>query len=171
MNRDGRRTIPSHENYPADASNRLSSIAASIIAVKKDDVPSENIGDQKRCGVLDPLDETLPSIKGRGTRITVRGKNEKTIADIIVGKIVEGRPSLRDVRLPGQKRTYVALVENLNISTRFEEWIERNRLQLDRNDIDQIIIRNYSTDAKTGDVNLREMVVLAKKGQGPLGRR
>ena len=165
LNRDGRWTIPTHDNYPADASNRLSSIAASIIALKKDDVASDNANDEERCGVLDPLDDTLPTPKGRGTRITVKGKNEKTLADIIVGKTVEGHPNLRYVRLPGQRRTYVARVENLNISTHFEDWIERNLLQVDRNDIDQIIIRNYSTDAKTGSVNQREMVVLKKKSR------
>src|SRR5262249_56701112 len=76
-NRAGRWTIPSHDGYPADSNNRLSSIAASVIALKKDDVASHNAGDQERCGVLDPLDDTLAAAAGRGTRITVRGTNDK----------------------------------------------------------------------------------------------
>jgi hypothetical protein len=165
LNRDGRWTIPSHASYPSDASNRLSLIAASIITLKKDDVAGDNPRDEERCGVLDPLDETLPTTKGRGTRITVKGRNEKVLADIIIGKAVDGRPNLHYVRLPGGKRTYISRAENLNISTRFADWIERNLLQVDRDDIDQIIIRNYSAEAQTGKVDLREMLVLAKKGR------
>jgi hypothetical protein len=165
-NHGGRWTIPSHNDYPADSSNRLSSIAASVIALKKDDTASDNLADQERCGVLDPLDVTLPVTKGRGVRITVKGDNEKILADIIVGKAVEGRPSHRYVRLPDERRTYVARVDNLDISTRFEDWIDRNLLQVDRRDIDQIIIRNYSTDVKSGSVNAREMLALKKSPAG-----
>src|SRR5439155_720864 len=79
--------------------------------------------------------------------------------DIIIGHPIEGRPNWRYVRLPDQRRTYVARVDSLDISTRFEDWIERNLLQVERLDIDQIIIRNHSTDPKTGGVNQREMLI------------
>jgi len=165
LNRDGRWTIPSRDNYPADAGTRLASVAAAIIALKKDDVASENMSDAERCGVVDPADETLPATRGRGTRLTVRGVNEKVLADIIVGKAVEGRPNLRYVRLPDQKRTYVARVDRLDVSTSFQDWIERNLLLVNREDIDQILIRNYATEANTGRVTQREMVALRKEGR------
>jgi len=165
LNRDGRWTIPSHDNYPADASNCLSSIAASIVAMKKDDVASDSPNDQERCGVLDPLDETLPATEGRGTRVIVRGRNEKTLADIIIGNPVNGRAEFRYVRLPGERRTYVARVDNLKISTKFEDWIERNLLQVSRDDLDQIIIRNYSADVRSGTVTRREMLVLHRSAR------
>jgi hypothetical protein len=165
LNRDGRWTIPSRHNYPADGSRRLPTIAAAVIALKKEDVVSDEPRDQVRCSVLDPLDETLPTTQGRGTRITVKGKNEKMLADIIVGKVVEGRPNLRYVRPPGQRRTYVARIDNLLVSTKFEDWIDRHLLQVERDDIDQILIRNYSTDAESGNVNVREALALRKKGR------
>jgi hypothetical protein len=165
LNRDGRWTIPSKGGYPADGRHRLSSIAAALIALRKDDLASESAGDEERCGVLDPLDETLPTPTGRGTRITVEGQNDRILADVIVGKIVEGRPSLRYVRLPGQKRTYVARVADLNVSTRFEDWIERNLLQVERDDIDQIVIRSYTVDAKNGRVTNQDMLALRKHGK------
>lgn len=164
-NRDGRWTIPSKGDYPADGSHRLSSIAAALIALRKDDLASESAGDEERCGVLDPLDETLPTPTGRGTRITVKGQNDRILADVIVGTIVEGRPALRYVRLPGQKRTYVARVADLNVSTRFEDWIERNLLQVERDDIDQIVIRNYTVDAKSGRVFDQDTLALRKRGK------
>ncbi len=163
LNRNGRWTIPSRYDYPADGRTRLSQIAAGVIALKKDDVASENVADEERCGVLDPLDGTLPTQKGRGTRITVKGQNETVLADIIVGKPIEGRPYLRYVRIPGQKRTYVSNLADLNVSTKFEDWIERDLLQVTRDEIDEIVIRNYSFDVKTGDQAIRETLVVRKK--------
>jgi hypothetical protein len=163
LNRDGRWTIPSHYGYPADGRERLSTIAAAVIALRKDDVASDNAVDHERLGVLDPLDETLPSLRGRGTRITVRGRNDSLLADIIAGNPVEGRPRFRYVRVPDAKRTYVADVGDLTFSTRFEDWIERNLLQVNRDDIDQIVIRNYSANPTTGAVDEREMLILRRK--------
>ena len=164
-NRDGRWTIPSKADYPADGSHGLSSIAAALVALRKDDLASESAGDEERCGVLDPLDETLPTPAGRGTRITVKGQNDRVLADVILGKTVEGRPALRYVRLPGQKRTYVARVAGLNVSTRFEDWIERDLLEVERDDIDQILIRNYTVDPKSGRVTNQDTLALRKRGK------
>ena len=163
MNREGRWTIPSHQDYPADGATRLSSVAAAVIALEKDDVVSDNVSDHERCGVLDPLDETLPTPRGRGTRITVRGANDVVLADIITGHPVDGRPHLRYVRRPGERRVYVARLDDLQVSTRFEDWIERNLLLVDRSDIDQIAIRNYTADAATGRVTERDTIRLRRQ--------
>jgi hypothetical protein len=165
LNRGGHWTIPSHDNYPADGATRLSSIAAAVIALQKDERVSESLADAERCGVLDPADETLATASGRGTRVTVRGVNEKVLADIIIGKTVEARPEFRYVRLPDQKRIYVARVERLDVSTAFHDWVERNLLQVDRSEIDQILIRNYSTDGSSGRIAEREMIVLRRRGR------
>jgi uncharacterized protein DUF4340 len=165
-NRNGRWIIPSQRNYPADGGSRLASIAAALIALRKDDIAGENVSDQERCGVLDPLDETLPTPKGRGTRITVRGKNNQVLADVIAGSPVEGRPNFRYVRVPDQKRIYVARLENLDVSTDFEDWIERNLLLVDRKEIDEVVVRNYTTDPKSGNVEEHETLRLRKKGPG-----
>jgi hypothetical protein len=165
LNRDGRWTIPSHDNYPADAGTRLASIAASLIALRKDDVAGESASDAERCGVLDPADETLPTPRGRGTRVTVRGVNEKVLADIIIGRDVEDRPGLRYVRIPDQKRIYVARTDRLELSTAFRDWIERSLLLVDRADIDQILIRSYATDATTSRVTPGEMLVLRREAR------
>jgi len=165
QNRNGRWTIPSQYNYPADGGERLANIAAALIAMKKDDVASELPGDQARCQVLDPLDETLPSAKGRGIRIIVNGANDRTLADVIVGAEVEGRPAYRYARLPGSNRTYVARVEGLDVSTRFQDWIETNLLNVDRAGIDQILIRNYSVSPARRAIDAMEVVPLRKRAE------
>ncbi|MBD3331495.1 hypothetical protein GF356_01490, partial [candidate division GN15 bacterium] len=50
---DGRWTIPSHHNYPADAADRLAQTAAGVIDLKKDDFRSNTISDQPLTGTLD----------------------------------------------------------------------------------------------------------------------
>ena len=164
LNRDGRWTIPSHYDYPADAGDRLPSIAAAVIALKTGDVASDNVVDQERCGVLDPLDDTLPVLKGRGTRVTVKGGSEEVLADIIFGAPVEGRPALRYVRRPGERRIYVADVGQLDISTTFQDWIDRDLLGVERRDIDRVMIRNY-TATSVEDVALREILALRATGR------
>jgi len=103
-------SIPSHYNYPADAEQQLSQISAAIIALKKDVVAADNVSEQERTRTLDPLDETLPAIRGRGTRVIIKGSNDRLLADIIIGKALEGRPAFRYVRLSDQRRIYVAVV-------------------------------------------------------------
>ena len=165
QNRNGRWTIPSQYNYPADGGERLANIAAALIAMKKDDVASELPADQARCQVLDPLDETLPSAKGRGIRIIVNGVNDRTLADVIVGAAVEGRPSYRYARLPGSNRTYVARVEGLDASTKLQDWIETNLLKVQRPEIDQILVRNYSVSPAKNSIDGMEVVPLRKRAE------
>lgn len=164
LNRDGRWTIPSHYDYPADGASRLSSIAAAVIALTKDDVASDNVGDHEKCGVLDPLDGTAVTPRGRGTRVTILGGNDNVLADIILGATVEGREQLRYVRLPEQNRTYVARVDALQMSTTFEDWIERDLLLVDRDDLEAIAIRSYAFDGRRDNVADAETLVLRRTG-------
>jgi hypothetical protein len=156
---DGRWTIPSHHNYPADGQNRLAHTAGGVIEIKKDDYRSNNVADHEAFGVIDPLDETATTLKGRGKRVTIKGGSGKILADMIIGGSVEGRSNLRFVRLPDQKRVYAALVD-LDISTKFEDWIERDLLQLETRNVQQITLRDYSIDERTRSIDQRDVLTL-----------
>jgi len=106
----GRWTIPSVYGYPADGKDRLAKTAASLIGITKDDFRTDNVADYEACGVIDPLDTTNPSVKGRGKRITIKGENDVVLADLIIGKSFEGREGFRLVRVPGEKRVYGARI-------------------------------------------------------------
>jgi uncharacterized protein DUF4340 len=166
INRNGIWTIPSRYDYPADARDRLAQMAAAIIALKKDDVRSDTPADHERCGVIDPMDVGRPGVRGRGTRVTIRGENERPLADIIIGLPAEGHDRSRYVRLPGQKRTYVSHVGELHLSTAFGDWIDRDLLQVKREEIDGVYIRRYSLDERTGRVNNRETTMIRKRADG-----
>ena len=140
-NRNGLWTIPSHHDYPADGEERLANAAADVISVIKDDFRSDNVADHEALGVVDPTDETVSTLQGRGSRVTFRAADERVLADLVVGRPVPGRPGLRFVRAPAQKRVYAARFE-ADISTAFEDWIETNLLEVERDQVDRITLQD-----------------------------
>ena len=160
-NQDGLWTIPSHNDYPADGRERLANIAADIISVVKEDFRSDNVADHEALGVIDPTDLTTPGLVGRGTRVTVRDANSEGLADLIVGNPVEGRQGLRFVRVPEQKRVYAARFE-ADISTAFEDWIEQNLLEVERDQVVHIVLNEYEVDEQTRRATLPREFTLDK---------
>jgi hypothetical protein len=161
-NQKGKWTIPSHHNYPADGKERLAKTAAGVIGIHKDDVRSDNVADHEACGVIDPLDEKVTTLKGRGKRVTIKGEKDQVLADLIVGRPVPEREGFRFVRLPGQKRVYAVRMD-IDISTKFEDWIERDLLLVERDKIGELVLEDYSIDERTFFVDLRDRVVLTKR--------
>lgn len=160
-NRNGLWIIPSHHNYPADGADRLAQTAAGVIGITRDDFRSDNLADHEALGVLDPSDEAATSLRGRGTRVTLRGNNEVTLADFIIGNQVEDRPTFRFVRLPDQKRVYAVRMD-INLSTTFSDWIENDLLLVDQNSINQLVLYDYAIDERTLTINDRDTVTLKK---------
>ena len=159
-------TIPSHHDYPADGKERLAKTAAGVIDIKKDDFRSNNVADHEAFSVLDPLDQTVTTLKGRGKRVTIKGESGQILADLIIGNKLEGRANLRFVRLPDQKRVYVSRID-IDISTQFEDWIDRALLQVNQSDIEQMTLKDYSINERTGTINQRDVVIL-DRDQGQL---
>jgi hypothetical protein len=160
----GRWTIPSHHNYPADARDRLAQTAAGVIGITKDDFRTDNPADYELCGVIDPVDQSSPSLKGRGQRVTIKGENDVVLADLIVGKSFEGREKFRLVRVPGQKRVYGSRVD-IDISTNFSDWIESDLMKIEKDEIDEIFLKDYSIDELTGALNERGEINLSRDGE------
>ena len=154
--------IPSHHNYPADDRDRLARTAAGLIEVRKDDVVAEVAADHEALGVVDPLDESAASLAGRGKRVTIKDGNDNLLADLIVGKNVPGREGrYRYLRVPGQKRTYAARFD-VDVSSRFGDWIEQDLLEVDQDRIEQVILKDYSIDERTRVLNQRDTIVLTR---------
>ncbi len=160
---DGKWIIPSHNNFPADGKDRLAETAAGVIDIRKDDYRSANVADHAALGVVDPLDESVSVLTGRGKRVPVKDENDQVLADLIIGDNVEGRENLRFVRLPEQKRVYVSRI-NIDISTRFEDWIERDLLLVELDKIERVQLKDYSINETTGRLDQRDDVILEKEG-------
>lgn len=160
---DGIWTIPSHYDYPADGKDQLAETAAGIIGLIKSDFRSGNVADHEACGVIDPLEPTS-ALKGRGKRITIKDKNDQVLADLILGKAIEGRPNLRFVRLPDSKRVYITETP-LEITTSFENWIEPDLLKVDKDGINKVTLKDYSINEKVGTVDMKDTLVLSRNGE------
>ena len=154
LNRNGLWTIPSHHDYPADGAERLANTAAGMIEITKDDFRSDSVTDHEAFGVIDPLDESVSTLQGRGRRVTFKGASEQVLADLIIGDAVEGRPGYNFVRVPDQNRVYAARTD-IGISTDFKDWIETNLLGVERDDVKQVVLNEYQVDERTGMVRRR----------------
>lgn len=162
QNENGIWTIPSHHDYPADGADRLAETAAGILLLEKDDFRSGNVADHAALGVLDPLDESSSSLVGRGRRITVKASGDRILADLIVGHQVEEREGAYFVRLPGQKRVYMSQL-GVEVSARFEDWIERDLLLLDRDRVDRALFDNYTINERSRRIERQDRVQLSKE--------
>ncbi|MCA9075760.1 MAG: DUF4340 domain-containing protein [Planctomycetaceae bacterium] len=146
--KDGLWRIPSHHNYPADGEEQLSKTATSIIGIERSALASTSSDDFKRFGVLDPLDESVTGTEGRGDRITLF-EGDNVLADYIIGNKVEDQTDVYHIRRPDEERTYRASLD-IDISTKFADWIEPDLLDVTRGDLREIVIDNYSIDEARG---------------------
>ncbi len=156
--------IPSHYSYPADGKDRLAKTAVGVIGIKKDDFRTDNVAEHESCKVIDPLDESVVALKGRGKRITLKGKNNKVLADFILGREIEGVEGYRFVRVPGQKRVYAAKVD-IDLSVKFTDWIESDLLKVTKDDVEEVVLKDYSINEGTRAVMQRDTLSLTKAGE------
>jgi Domain of unknown function (DUF4340) len=158
---DGLWRIKSHHGYPAEAKQRLGETAASVIGVERIALAGGK-AKQERFGVLDPGQKDLPNPKAAGARIRILDKSKNTLVDLIIGKRAgedalktqaktkdrgDAAKPLRYVRRPDEQETYLARIE-LNVSTKFSDWIEPDLLKLDAGDLRKLAIHNYEVRQK-----------------------
>lgn len=138
-------SIPSHDDYPADAKDHMAAAGASMLGLKILDKVSDNEGDQREYGVVDPDPKALKlGATGVGDKIVMRDKKGKELLSLIVGKNVPDKPGLRYVRRAGESAIYVVEANTDKLSTKFEDWIEPNLLQINTMDMKDLLIRDYA---------------------------
>ncbi len=146
LNGKRRWSIPSHEEYPADAERQVAGAATGLMGLQILSVEGDTQAEQERFGVVDPDPRTLKAgVTGVGLKVTIRDKSGKDLVSLVIGKEVPDRPGLRYVRRAGQDQIYVVAVKAENFSTKFDNWIEKNLLKLNPWDIQQLLLRDYST--------------------------
>lgn len=144
---DGIWSIPSHQDYPADAKRQMADAATSVMNLKILGVISAKPGDQKIYGVVDPAPEKLKAgAVGVGTKVIMKGPKNDTLVQMIIGKEVKDEPGQRYVREVGRDPIYVVKLDPSKLSTTFDNWIEDDLLQLNSWDIHGITLKDYSAD-------------------------
>ena len=160
----GRWTIPSHGNYPADAKDRMGKAAALFLGLTKERVVSDRLDDHVAFAVVDPMSESSTT-EGRGKRVTMKDSAGNVLADLIIGKEVEGKMDVRYVRVPEKKRVYATKLVG-EVSTNFADWIETDLLKAQSWDISKITFDNYSVDEQRGEVVPGDKYELTKDAAG-----
>ena len=177
---NGQWVIPSHNNYPADAEDRIKKTSSALIGVKKDILYSDRTEEHAKFNVLDPLDTTLTNEVGFGKRVALYDNSGNVLAEYILGKAVpkkekkristsikEKNPetgqmveknqdlelTMRYVRVPGKKRTYGAWT-SADVSSRFSDWINTNLLEVTKNEIESMTLNPYKIEERALSINL-----------------
>ena len=102
--RKSRWLIASNNDYPIDVGDRLVKTSAALIDLGKDQIRSELVQDHAKYGVIDPLDQKVSGLQGRGKRVTLRDAQKSVLADFILGKTVDGKTGWRYLRVPTLRR-------------------------------------------------------------------
>jgi hypothetical protein len=157
-------SIPSHENYPADAENRFADAAAALLDLRKGLNISDVPGDHEEFGVVDPTDAAAGAV-GVGERVTIESADGRKLADLIIGKPVKDTENQHYVRVPGQDRVYLANIDAGKFTTRFEDWIEKDLLELTPTDITGVVINDYSIDELGGRLIQGDVLQLRYDGE------
>jgi hypothetical protein len=153
--------IPSHDNYPADASLQLGEAAAALVACEIINIESDEPSTHVTYGVVDPDPKSLTAgVTGVGKRVTMEDGSGKKLAQVIIGKGIKDKPDLHYVRLPGQDRVYVVKLKTDKFSTKFEDWIEKDLLKLNAWDVERVAFNDYSIDELQGIINPRSKIQL-----------
>ncbi len=148
---NGQWVIPSHASYPADAREHMAAAAVSLMDLESLSMPSSSPGDFETYGVIDP---DMKSLKvgsvGVGMRVTMKDVKDKVLADLIIGKEPKDQPELRYVRVADHDQVYVVKLKTDKLSTKFEDWIEKDLLKLNAFDIRQLELNDYSIEQELG---------------------
>jgi hypothetical protein len=162
-------SIPSHSNYPADAKEHMAEAATSLMDLKILGLASDRPGDQKEYGVITPDPAKLQvGMTGVGTRVTVRDGKDKVLADLVIGKEVKDQPALRYVRRADRDQIFTVSIKTDKLTTKFEDWIEKDLLKLNTFDVRDVELNDYSSQVGVSDQG-RPVLELDKRALLKLG--
>ncbi|MBC8874075.1 MAG: DUF4340 domain-containing protein [Planctomycetes bacterium] len=145
--KSGAWVIPSNAGYPADAEDRIRDATLMLVDLEALGVASEVPGEHKLFGVVSPdAGEVKVGDEGVGLLLTFEDDKGQAMASLVIGNKVKDSEDQRFVRIPSQDAVYAVKIDPEKLSTKFEDWIEKDLLQLSSFDIEDVSIKNYSVD-------------------------
>ena len=148
-NKNGLWVIPSHDDYPADAENRIRDAAENFVDLNIINVATDDPREHGVFGVVEPDEESVSDAEGGvGVLVNLLDSGGKKLAHLVIGKQVKGAEEQRFVRVPDKDRVYVVKIDPEKLPAKFHDWINKDLLDLNSWDIEQIQLKDYSTDTK-----------------------
>ncbi len=160
---DGLWQIPSHEGYPAEAAERLADTSASLMGITRDSLVGRSVADHAKFGVIDPRSEDIVDMDAVGQSITLRDANDDVLVDLIIGNeatdegdrsspgqlMREDEQTYYYVRRQDESNVYRIPLE-IDLSTKFADWIEPDLLQIEANKVVNVSLNNYQIEQRGG---------------------
>lgn len=143
---DGVWSIPSQGGYPADAESQMADAATAVMDREILAIVSQSAADHEEYGVVEPSANLNVGQTGVGKRVTLAKGDGTALVDLIVGKEVKDEEDQRYVRRANQDVVYVVEIDDESLSTKFEDWIEDDLLDLSPWDISQVRIKDYTAE-------------------------
>ncbi|MCH7751048.1 MAG: DUF4340 domain-containing protein [Planctomycetes bacterium] len=144
---EGLWTIPSKQGYPADAVRQMGAAATCLIDREVLRIAAENASQHAELGLVDPTASNLDiETVGVGIRVTLTDIDGAPLADMIIGKQVPETLDQYYVRNANQDVAYVVNLQPDALTTRFDDWIEKDLLKLNPFDIRRVHIKDYSAE-------------------------
>ncbi len=166
-------SLPSHDNYPADAKEQLAAAATELVDRPILDVVSTSPGDHETFGVIEPDAEKIKvGMTGVGQLVEIRDASGNKLARLIIGK-EDKRPAsgagagrtLRFVRKAGQDPVYRVELDTSKFTTKFDDWIEKDLLKLSPWDVRKLTLDDYTCSFGADEASGRLMVSQARKSR------
>jgi hypothetical protein len=142
--RTGLWTIPSHADYPADAEDRIRDVATSFVGLKALGVATSDPAEHAMYGVGKPEQGMSVGEQGVGMLVHFEDAKGKVLASLIIGESIKGAEGHRFVREPERDVVYDVEIDPDRFSTKFEDWIEADLLDINALDVSGITIKDYS---------------------------
>ncbi len=115
--------------------------------------------EHERLGVVDPLSDEIEDPESVGKRISLKDADGEVVVDYIVGKEAgevalsntdqpfgtDGNEKYYYARRPDEQHTYKVKLD-IDLSTKFSDWIDPDLLRVSRNDLTRIEIDNYTLE-------------------------
>lgn len=162
---DGAWAITSHHNYPADdvreigagenarTESRVADVAGNLIDLEIVGVDSSSARDHEGLGVVEPdLTKIEIGAAGVGTLVALQDAARQDLARLIIGKPVDDaigsdvfgdQKKLYYVRRAGQDQVYRVALDPSKLSTRFDDWIKKDLLEIDNWNVTRLTLNDY----------------------------
>ncbi len=143
--KNGEWVIPSHDDYPADATENLKIASNLFVGMKVINVAGDRAQDHVEYGVVEPKVDSGDIVgEGVGKLVSLKDAQGNRLAELIVGKDVKGLEGQRYARIPGQDRVYTVDIDPSELSTTFGDWIVQDVINFNAIDIERMAVRDYS---------------------------
>lgn len=137
--------LPSYDGYPADAAEQVRDATTPLISMPILSVVSLDRGDHALYGVVNPDDDSMSvGESGVGMLVRVKSNSNQVLAELVIGKEVDGAEGQRYVRVPTEDATYVVELNTAPFTTDFQKWINQQLLEVRGFDIATVGLRDYA---------------------------